>query len=107
MNAKAWKGGMFGISVGKANANAFFDRSLLSAAVEIDGTYFHFTLPETFWTTCPEIRGAVIGRWLKARGLDVWPRGKPSSVELIPVAGRNRFKLQAKQQTPISNGRPT
>jgi hypothetical protein len=92
MRAKAWRGGVLGIRVGKANAIKFFDKNSPIAEVDIDGTYFPFALSETFWTTCPEIRGASIGQWLRTRGLDVWLYRHPPEVELIPL-GKNRFKL--------------
>lgn len=43
----------------------------------------------TFWTTCPELRSAEIGRWMVARGEKPWPRGHPPryEAELVGVDG--------------------
>jgi len=32
---------------------------------------------ETFWTTCPELRSAVIGRWMLDLGVIPRAKGKP------------------------------
>ncbi len=92
MRAKMWRGGTFGIRVGKTNASKFFNKNCLVAQLDIDGTYFAFDLSKTFWTTCPEIRGASIGQWARRRGLHTWLYRHPPEVELTPL-GENRFKL--------------
>src|SRR5437899_6696560 len=95
MKASGWKsgeGGTYGIRVGKENAKKFFDPAWSTIEVEIDGSTHGFALSDTFWTTCPEFRGAEIGAWLLATGLAPWPRGKPPHLELMPLGG-NRFKL--------------
>ena len=92
MRGKVWIGGTFGIRVGKENAHRFFDVSRPIVKVEIDGKWVRFPLSKTFWTTCPEIRGASIRSWLRAHGLDTWAHGHPPKVELTPL-GDNRFRL--------------
>jgi hypothetical protein len=92
MKATGWKGGTYGIRVGKENAKRYFDRSWNTIQVDIDGRVHQFPLNETFWTTCPEFRGAEIGVWLCATGLAPWPRGHPPQVLLSPL-GSNRFRL--------------
>jgi hypothetical protein len=92
MRAKAWKGGAFGIRVGKANARRFFDATRPMVEVEIDGKWDRFLLSKTFWTGCPEIRGVPIRSWLRDHGLDSWPQRHPPEIELTPV-GDNRFRL--------------
>jgi hypothetical protein len=49
-------------------------------------------LSSRFWTTCPEFRSADIGRFLLEMRLAPWPKGKPPSLELVPLEG-NRFRL--------------
>jgi hypothetical protein len=93
MRATGWKGGVYGVRVGKANASRFFPKMATCVEVEIDGHPHSFTLSETFWTTCPEIRGAPIGRWLRAQGLAPWQSGRPPRVNLLPLGG-NKFRLQ-------------
>ena len=44
MIATGWKGGTYGIRVGTANAKTYFDRNWQSIHVEIDGTFYPFTL---------------------------------------------------------------
>jgi hypothetical protein len=80
--------------VGRANAKKYFDTAWNTIHVEIDGRAHTFDLHHTFWTTCPEFRGAAIGAWLRAKGLAPWPRGEPPQVELTPLGG-NRFRLSS------------
>lgn len=93
MKATGWKGGVYGVRVGRANAIRFFPKGTTRIEVEIDGHSNSFPLSETFWTTCPEIRGAPIGRWLRANHLAPWQSGRPPQVDLLPLGG-NRFRLQ-------------
>jgi hypothetical protein len=94
MIATAWKDSSngFGIRVGKENAALFFPRDVRTIFVEIEGCLRVFRLSETFWTTCPEFRGAMIGDWLKRHKLAPWPRGKPPRVELTNLGG-SRYRL--------------
>ena len=93
MQAKAWKGGTYGVRVGTRNAARYFSKSWKFVDVELDGNFYRVRLGDTFWGACPELRGAAFGNWLARRGLDAWPRGKPPSLELTPTEG-NRFRLQ-------------
>jgi hypothetical protein len=92
MKATGWKGAVYGIRVGRANAERFFDRNARTVHVEIDGQFHPFTLSGTFWTTCPELRGTVIGRWLQRHGLAPWPPRQPPQVEVMPL-GSHHFRL--------------
>ena len=92
MRVTGWKGGTYGIRVGKANAEDYFSRDRRTIEVEIDGRFHVFALSDTFWTTCPEFRGAVIGHWLQHNGLAPWPSRRPPELELTPL-GNNRFRL--------------
>jgi hypothetical protein len=94
MQVSAWKGGTYGIRVGKGNADSYFPKDWKgkTIAVEIGGQVFEFRLSETFWTTSPEFRGAPIKRWLAQKGLLSWPSGSPPGFELQPLGG-NRFRL--------------
>jgi hypothetical protein len=93
MKATGWKGGVYGVRVGKANARRFFPMTATCIKVKIEGHTHAFALSETFWTTCPEIRGAPIGQWLRAQGLAPWQSGHPPRVNLLPLGG-NKFRLQ-------------
>ncbi len=92
MEAKAWRGGTFGIRVGRKNAEKYFDKKWRNIEVEVNGQFHSFDLPGTFWTTCPEFRGGVIKDWLAEHGLLRWPKGHPPKVELTLLDG-NRFRL--------------
>lgn len=43
----------------------------------------------TFWTSCPELRSADIGRWMARRSEKPWPRGNPPryEAELVAIDG--------------------
>ncbi len=97
MIVKAWKGGTYGISVGKPNARKYFSKDWDHIKVEIDGKFYRFKLSSTFWTTCPEFRGRPIPSWLRSQGLIPWPKGNPPEFELIPLEN-NRFRLIRQRQ---------
>jgi hypothetical protein len=97
MQASAWSngGGTYGIRVGFANRDAFFDESWTEIEVEIDGHFCHFGLTDGFWNQCPEFRDSgdpVVREWLRRQRILDWPKGEPPRVELIPLGG-NRFRL--------------
>jgi hypothetical protein len=95
MDAATWKGGDdgYGIRVGHENAEKYFRKEWTDVNLLIDGKNYNFKLSETFWTTCPEIRGGPIKKWFMARGIHRWDDGKGTyKLELIPV-GYKKFKL--------------
>lgn len=96
MKAKAWKGGTFGIRVGRGNARRFFVPKRRFVEIEMDGHLYSFHLSDTFWTTCPEVRGAAIAQWLRKHGHDRWPERRPPEFELTPIIVKRRFKLSKK-----------
>ena len=57
-----------------------------------DGRVVEVSLRETFWTTCPELKGSAIGRWMLDLGVIPWAKGKPPQFDLEP-AGDRRFRL--------------
>lgn len=92
MIVKAWKGGTYGIYVGRTNVRKYFSFDWNHIDVDIDGKFHRFDLNSTFWTTCPEFRGFPIPDWLRLQGLTKWPEGKPPNFELIPLES-NKFRL--------------
>lgn len=94
MKVSASKGATYGIRVGKADVSKYFPRSWKGKdlRININGTYHRFNLSNTFWTSCPEIRGQPIGRWLSRNRHGSWPKGHPPKFTLIPLCG-NRFRL--------------
>lgn len=94
MSVTAWvnKSGVYGIRVGGSNAVKFFDRSWDHIELLLDKTLYRFKINNSFWTTCPEIRGKEIGQWLLSNNLAPWPKYHPPELDLNPI-GENRFKL--------------
>lgn len=93
MGATTWKGGnSYGIRVGKENANRYFKKEWTDVKVKMGEKYYTFKLSETFWTTCPEIRGEPIKSWLQERGIHRWDENQPYILELVKV-GYKKFKL--------------
>jgi hypothetical protein len=92
MICSAWKGGTFGIRVGKANVHKYFQRNWASIVVIIDGKTHVFNLSKAFWTNCPEIRSKTIGVWLHKYRLDCWPKWNPPKVKLVLLRS-NKFNL--------------
>jgi hypothetical protein len=92
MKASVWKGGSYGIRVGRQNVRNHSPKKWSNIKVIIARQVHTFTLTPTFWTTCPEFRGAAIKEWLKSRNLTSWRKGKPHRVTLTPLGG-NRFRL--------------
>lgn len=92
VQAKAWKGGSYGIRVGRSNAKNYFPRHWKDIEVTVGGKTYSFPLSATFWTTCPEFREAVIKKWLNSYSLIPWDSGRPPKLTHTPM-GENRFNL--------------
>lgn len=92
MTAKGWKGGTYGVRVGKSNAAEYFSKDWDNIDVEIDGQLHNFALSKTFWTTCPEFRGDAIKRWLLKHKLADWKPRHPPKLVVTPL-GEKRFRL--------------
>jgi hypothetical protein len=70
MEASAWSSGSgtFGIRIGIANRNRYFDRTWTQIEVENDDQLQTFSITPGFWNKCPEFRdsgGTMIRDWLK------------------------------------------
>lgn len=92
MKAMAWKGGCYGIRVGRTNAKNHFPKHWSNIAVIIAGQVHSFQLSSAFWTTCPEFCGAAIAQRLRTHKFIPWLHGKPPQLTLTPLGGR-RFRL--------------
>ena len=93
MDATGWRAGtVYGIRVGRENANNYFSPKTPNIQVDIDGFFYNFRLTPTFWTTCPEIRGKAIREWFIIKRLAPWPKGETPKLTLKPL-GDHCFKL--------------
>ena len=92
MKVSTWKGGTYGVRVGRGNAREFFKQSWTTIQVRINGSFSVFQLSPTFWGTCPEFRGGPLPDWFRNNGIDKWPRGVPYALELAPL-DCDRFEL--------------
>jgi hypothetical protein len=98
MDVTTWRSGnTFGVRVGVANRDKYFDRSWPLIEVEMDGEIHRFGLTAGFWHKCPEFRDKgqpIIRNWLKRHKSVHWARGEPPCMSLIPLKD-NHFRLVA------------
>jgi len=86
-------GAGYGVGIKRRDRDRYFQRNWGSVEVVLDsGKAVDISLSEKFWTTCPELRSAVIGRWMLNQGVIPWPKGKLPEFDLEPVGDR-RFRL--------------
>jgi hypothetical protein len=100
-----------GVQVRAQDRDRFFDRSWTSAEIELPTTeVISVNLTRTFWTTCPELRGSAIGRWMLAAGIAPWTGLRRPKLLLTPL-GDGRFRLEAPSpqvppHAPLKEGIP-
>lgn len=96
MKATTWHGsGIYGIRVGYANRDTYFDTSWSEVEVEIDGQFHTFRLTKGFWNKCPEIRDRgtpIFKQWLQKHKTLKWPYRQPPAMQLLPLEGK-KFRL--------------
>jgi hypothetical protein len=94
MQVTAWAsgGGTFGLRIGKANRDRYFERAWDRVVVEFEGKPSELQITSGFWRACPEIRGKAVAEFFQKRGLISWPKGNPPSFELVPLAEKH-FRL--------------
>lgn len=93
MKASTWKAGdLFGIRVGKENAEKYFKKEWSDVEIKIDDKFHRFKLKPIFWTTCPEFRGEIIKKWLQARQMLECEKNRTYELELMPIKNK-RFEL--------------
>ena len=86
-------GAGYGVRIRYNDRDRYFQRNWDSVEVVLDdGEVVNVSLSETFWTTCPELRSSVIGRWMINQGVIPWAKGKPPEFDLEPIGDR-RFRL--------------
>jgi len=83
-----------GVQIRPQDRERFFDRRWTSAEVELPtGEVVHVNLTQTFWTTCPELRSAAIGRWMLDVGIAPWANFQRPKLVLTPL-DNGRFRLE-------------
>jgi hypothetical protein len=92
MVATGWKGGTYGVRVGRENAARYFNRCWTDIQVLINGRYHEFALTSTFWTSCPEFRGEAIREWFLQEKIAPWPYRQTPKLIFAPLGG-SRFSL--------------
>ena len=86
-------GAGYGVGIKRRDRDRYFQRDWGSVEVVLDdGRIVDVSLPETFWTTCPELKSSVIGRWMLDLGVIPWAKGKPPEFDL-ELVGDRRFRL--------------
>jgi hypothetical protein len=99
--ARAWKNGRItarptlGLAIRAIDRDTYFRRGLTTVSVRLPGTHgiAVVNLSPTFWTTCPELRSATIGAWLRTSGAFPWRRGEPPRYWVRPE-GRGLFTVE-------------
>ncbi len=86
-------GAGYGVRIRYNDRDRYFQRNWGSVEVVLDGgEVVNVSLSGTFWTTCPELKSSVIGRWMINQGVIPWVEGKPPQFDLEPI-GDQRFRL--------------
>jgi hypothetical protein len=100
MLVTAWSNGAprqsgagYGIRVEASDRERYFARSWPEIDVDL-GAYGRATISvsASFWSRCPELRSAMIGRWLLGHRVAPWPAGRPPQLTLLPQGGTS-FRL--------------
>lgn len=96
MKVTTWHGsGVYGIRIGNANRDLYFNPSWTEIQVEMDGQLQTFGLSKGFWHKCPEFRdrgSSFIKDWLQKHKTLDWPRQQTPKMELIQLSA-NKFRL--------------
>lgn len=101
MRVSAWNNGDYnptgagyGLRLDLADRDAVLDRSWSEVTLDLPNGISGLRVPlsASFWSDCPELRSAEIGKWLIAAGYGRWSRGNPPAFTLIQVSGRH-FKV--------------
>jgi hypothetical protein len=101
MTVTAWNNGKYassgvgyGLRLDPSDRNKAFRQAWSNVSLDLPNGVngVQVTLSPSFWRDCPELRSAVIGRWLIASGYGRWPRGSPPAFTLSQIRD-NRFKV--------------
>lgn len=94
MALTGWEGETAGFRVPASSRNRVLGPlkgTLRGVEVELPGLTVrpYCRITPAFWKNCPELRSAVIGRWMTQRNEMPWPSGSPPryEAELIRIDG--------------------
>jgi hypothetical protein len=85
--------GAYGIRVDKPDVRKHFPRFRREVQILVEDEVHVYLLSQTFWTSCPKLRGGRIGKWLIEENLTSRSRGKPTKLELRSL-GEGRFRRE-------------
>lgn len=103
MRVTAWNNGShrssgtgYGLRFSETDRDRFFERGWDNVIFDLGGqAVVAITVSESFWRSCPELRSAEVGRWLRRNDLAPWPQGRPPILEVTHRDG-NRFEARCK-----------
>ncbi len=82
-------GAGYGIRIHSGDRDRYFQSDWSSVEIALDnGEATEASLSDEFWTTCPELKSSVIGRWMLNLGVIPRANGKPPQFDLEPTGGR-------------------
>ena len=93
MEVSTWKSVSYGIRIPKKHRQNIKEKCTNKIQIKLDGKYHEFKIRSTFWTTCPEVRGKPIEKWLRKHKKIIWPKGKPHKL-ILDYEGENKFTLK-------------
>ena len=78
-----------GVRVPYNDRDRYFQRYWDSVEVALDtGEVAEVSLPDKFWTTCPELKSSAIGRWMLDLGVIPRAKGRPPQFDLESIGNR-------------------
>lgn len=91
-----WNNGAngWGIRIGPTNRK-YINKSQTEIKVELNGIEKKFNITNTFWTTCPEIRGKSIREWLKDSNIN---KQNKNDYEIILTKINEKYKAYIRKK---------
>ena len=84
----------YGLRIPLAQRQRYFSRRWSRVRIELPDGHGVATadIRASFWRSCPELRSAEIGKWLRASGVSVWAPGRPPRYVLRRI-GEATFRV--------------
>ena len=84
----------WGIRIGLSNRR-YIDKSQTEIIVELNGKENQFNITDTFWTTCPEIRGKSIREWLQDSNIN---KQNKNDYAIILTKNNGKYKAEIRKK---------